>query len=77
MKQFLSHMQIRGGDANRASRFGFQVIADSLAFLVVPLKVSTKGDQSSSPLLQARLIMLMRTRIHSFIHSFIHSSISP
>lgn len=68
MKQLLGRMQIRGGDTNRASCFGFQVTPDSLTFLVVPPKVSTVGDQSSSPLLQARLIMLMKTRIHSLIH---------
>lgn len=38
-----------GDDVKRASHFGFQVI---LEFLVVPLKVRTKGDQSSFPLLQ-------------------------
>lgn len=54
-----------GGDTNRASCFGFQVILVSqglLAFLVVSLKVRTKGDQRPSPLPQAR------TLIHSSFH---------
>lgn len=62
-----------GGDANRASRFGFQVILGSqglLAFLVVFLKVRTKGDQSCSPLIQAK------TRIHSSPHPPTHPQFS-
>lgn len=60
-----------GGDVNRASRFGLQVIPDIqglLAFPVVSFKVRTKGDQSSSPLPQARLLIPVRTLIHSFVH---------
>lgn len=68
MGPLLSHMRVNmaglnqgrvpgGGDANRASHFGFQVILESqglLAFVVVFLKVRTKGDQSCSPLIQAK-----------------------
>lgn len=61
MRQLLSHMLIGvvglnqgrlpgGGDVKRASRFGFQVI---LEFLLVPLKVRTKGDEVPFPFFKA------------------------